>query len=193
MMYLSREAGIYQILNLINNKFYIGSAADFYERYHSHLHCLNKSDHHNEHLQRAWNKYGPEVFEFQIIEITRNLIEREQYWIDSLKACELGYNIRKIANSNLGMKFSDEHRAKMSAWQIGNKLSEETKKKISDTLTGRIIADDVRLRMGVGHRKLDKWPCIDGWKCKCEECLKKKNKAHVIYKMNAKVKRKLNK
>lgn len=36
-----------------------------------------------------------------------------------------------------GMKYSLESRAKMSAWQIGNKMSEESKKKMSESAKGR--------------------------------------------------------
>lgn len=172
---LSRLTGIYHIKNIINNKIYIGSAADFYERWHSHNHYLNSGNHHNVHLQRAFEKYGRENFIFEIIEIVEDkskLIEREQYYIDTLKP---EYNIRKDATSNLGIKFSIEHRAKLSAWQIGNKLSKETKYKISKTLSGRIISEEIRIRMGAAHRKLDKWPCLDGWKCKCKDCKKKRS------------------
>lgn len=38
---------------------------------------------------------------------------------------------KKIANSNLGRKFTTEHRKKLSEWQIGKELSEETKRKQS--------------------------------------------------------------
>ena len=176
LTFSDRQSGIYQILNLINKKFYIGSAVDFYERYHSHLHYLNSNNHHNEHLQRAYNKYGADAFEFQVLEYCEKdqLRLKEQAWIDWTRACEVGYNIRKDATSNSGLKFSEEHRVKMSVWQIGKRLSEETKEKISNKLKGRIITDEIRNNMANGHKKFEKWPHIQGCYCKCNECQEKK-------------------
>lgn len=53
------QTGVYQILNLVNNKSYIGSAAQsFTIRWNRHIVALNLNKHHNVPLQRAWNKYG---------------------------------------------------------------------------------------------------------------------------------------
>lgn len=177
---LSRLSGIYQIKNLINGKIYVGSAADFYERWHSHQHYLNINNHHNQHLQRAWNKYGKQYFIFEILEIihdTSVIVAKEQSWINFTQCCnsEIGYNIRVTANSNLGLNFSKEHKAKMSIAQTGRIITLNQRAKISEKLKGRIINDEVRLRMGAAHRKLDKWPCLDAWKCKCVNCKKKRS------------------
>ena len=56
------------------------------------------------------------------------LIEREQFWIDWLKP---KYNLAPKAGSNLGVKYSDEAKTKMSAWQIGRKMSKEARVKMS--------------------------------------------------------------
>jgi hypothetical protein len=42
-------------------------------------------------LQNAWNKYGEDNFYFSVLELVPDkdkLIEREQYWIDKLNACD---------------------------------------------------------------------------------------------------------
>lgn len=191
---LNRSSGIYQILNLINNKFYIGSAIDFYERYHSHLHYLNKNSHHNEHLQRAYLKYDNKNFKFEIIEFCKPelLIEREQFWIDHKQAVKLGYSIRVTANSNAGLKFTTEHRARMSAWQIGRTLSDETKDKISISLKGRrrthVSIEKQRLTVRSPDSKLT---CADGWKCKCNNCKIAIKEYHRNYMKNKRIKIKL--
>jgi len=96
-------SGIYQIVNLINNSKYIGSALKVSLRWNRHKSDLRLVRHPNKHLQNAWNKYGEENFIFEIIEECEKekLIEREQFYLDTLKP---EYNKRMWARSNLGIK-----------------------------------------------------------------------------------------
>jgi len=126
--------GIYIIKNIINNKFYIGSAVNVRKRFYTHKRLLRKNKHFNNHLQSSYNKYGLNNFIFEIIEITKkeNLIKREQYWIDTLEANNknIGYNKRIIASSNLGIKASNETKEKLRISHLGNKRSPEAHAKI---------------------------------------------------------------
>ena len=49
-------SGIYVIRNLKNDKVYVGSAKNFNKRKHTHFLLLNKNQHWNVKLQRAYNK-----------------------------------------------------------------------------------------------------------------------------------------
>ncbi len=100
------------IKNTLNSKSYIGSAINVQGRWRKHKSLLNRNIHINKKLQNSWNK-SENVFEFILLEKcdSLNLIEREQYYIDTLKPF---FNIRKIASSNLGLKTSIETREKMS-------------------------------------------------------------------------------
>lgn len=148
--------GIYCIKNLITNKSYIGQANNIVQRWNRHKSDLNKQIHHNNHLQRAWNKYGEQNFEFEIIEIVENcdyLQDKEAYWIKHFKSIDrkFGYNIReaginspiseetklKISKANTGRKFSKEHKEKLSIAGKKRVLSDETKLKISKALIGK--------------------------------------------------------
>ena len=60
--------GVYMIKNKINGKFYIGSSVDITYRWARHKRQLRNGNHHSIHLQRAWDKYGEENFEFKVIE-----------------------------------------------------------------------------------------------------------------------------
>lgn len=126
------NSGIYMILNLINNKYYIGSSHNLYKRWHTHKSTLKHNKHDNSYLQKAWNKYGELNFKFFVLEYTNELLIREQYWIDKLLCInrKLSYNLRKLANTNLGIKFSEETKAKISASNKGRVISEETKLKL---------------------------------------------------------------
>ena len=147
---MAKISCIYKISNLINGKIYIGSAADFNKRKSNHLRQLNTNSHHSKYLQNSWNKNGPEIFSFSILEVVddiNNLLEREQHYLDSLlfakeKNCKfnnLGYNICRKAGSFTGVKHSEKTKKILSLKNIGKKHSESTRKKMSKSL-GNVIA-----------------------------------------------------
>ena len=129
------SSGIYQIRNTVNNKQYIGSAVNLNKRWKEHRLALRKGIHHSVLLQRAWNKYTEDSFEFRIIEECEKagLIKREQYYLDSLNP---EYNVCKIAGSQRGMKRSVETKKKMSIVRKGRKLSVEWIENISRGMSG---------------------------------------------------------
>lgn len=134
------KSGIYKILNTTNGKFYIGSANNIKRRFIEHRKLLRGFRHPNAYLQAAWNKTWEHLFVFEIIEeCSINILEREQYWLDLTKCYDrtIGYNLRCIANSNKGYKFSDEFREMRRKMQTGKKLSDETRAKMSATHSGR--------------------------------------------------------
>ena len=59
---------IYKIINLVNDKFYVGSTTNKKVRFRQHRKLLRGNRHHCKHLQSAWNKYGEEKFNFVAIE-----------------------------------------------------------------------------------------------------------------------------
>lgn len=64
---MKTQIGVYFIRNKINNKFYVGHSIDISKRFLAHKSYLNRGLHHSTYLQRAWDKYGAENFEFGII------------------------------------------------------------------------------------------------------------------------------
>lgn len=74
------------------NEVYIGQSKNISERMQAHRTTLRNNrnryrDGQYTVLQKAWNKYGEENFEFKIIEICdeKELDEREKYWISYYK------------------------------------------------------------------------------------------------------------
>lgn len=61
-------AHIYRILNVVTDQFYVGSAVNFRRRRWEHLNALKKKTHHCEKLQEAWDSYGADAFEFEVLE-----------------------------------------------------------------------------------------------------------------------------
>lgn len=121
------KTGIYSITNLVNGRFYIGSAtkvnkfdsnSGFYARWLDHLSSLGRGCHDNIHLQRAWEKYGSENFRFEILEFVEpeHCIEVEQFYLDLLvkDLRVFVYNICFVAGSCKGRVTSQETRDKLS-------------------------------------------------------------------------------
>lgn len=121
------KSGIYQIVNTINNKIYIGSSHDLNERRINHFSMLRNNSHHSITLQRAINKHGIDNFKFEILEYceSNNLIIREEYYLVKLLKsdeclngnCEYflknGYNIKPSAISGFKGMHSIETRIKI--------------------------------------------------------------------------------
>lgn len=146
---MKNKAAIYKITSvLFPDRCYVGSANSLSKRIHMHVKQLKQSKHGNPKLQNHYNKYGEGDLEFTIIEdITdrSKLLEREQYFIDSIKPY---FNINLIAGSRQGMKNSESHNNRISETQkvkmlgnkngLGNKgnmgrhLSEDHKRKIKE-------------------------------------------------------------
>src|SRR4051812_49289219 len=99
-----RASGVYAILNIFDGKIYIGSSIYVKSRFAWHHRALINNKHHSILLQRAYNKYGNDNFIFFVIEITEDLLIREQYWMDRF-CCyhpNSGYNLYFKAGSPAG-------------------------------------------------------------------------------------------
>lgn len=160
------KSGIYKILNLQDGKFYIGSAVDLDSRFYKHKFDLYNNNHHNSYLQRAFNLYGAAIFEFGVLEYCerKNLIEREQHYIDNLKP---EYNSNPIAASRLGTTHNEKTKVLMSIKAKG-RPGPNLGKKFSDAHRAAMS----KSRKGKGKRDKLKWPHEKGARCKCEDCLK---------------------
>lgn len=84
----------------VSSKYYVGSSGRFRVRKAEHVRHLNQKKHHSSKLQNAWNKYGGDSFQFEVLETVENLNDlkdREQFWIDSLDSYFNGYNSYRYA------------------------------------------------------------------------------------------------
>jgi len=145
------KSGIYRITNTSTFRSYVGSAVNILKRFTAHRRNLDAMTHPNKRLQNSWVKWGAQHFEFVVIELAEKelLISREQYWIDALDASVGGFNIRKIAGSNLGLKSSPETRAKLRAAAL-NLTSEQIAKR-SAKLIGHSTSQETRKKISIAH------------------------------------------
>lgn len=134
-----KYVGIYKIENTINHKIYIGQSNDIETRWTHHKWELNNHKHGNDHLQKAWDKFGEENFIFEIVELCDESVidEKEQEYIKlfSSLSCQNGYNLDSGGSWN--KHHSQETKNKMSIKRSGKVNSEETRLKISQNRKGK--------------------------------------------------------
>lgn len=137
-------SGVYEIVNKINKKRYIGSSIDLVGRRIKHFSGLRKNAHGNKYLQHSFNKYGEENFIFNILfECDKCVIlYYEQQWINSMDIKNL-YNIVPIAGNIMGYKHSLEVKIKLSQINKGRKMFEADKIK----MRGRKCSADTKQKM----------------------------------------------
>lgn len=149
---------IYKIINLVNDKFYVGSTTNKKVRFREHRKQLRGNRHHCKHLQAAWNKYGEAKFDFVVIEEVPqdcNLSDAEDKWLQEWFGKPECYNSGAAAiapwrgvygpdHFNFGKAMQSEQKAQISASlkefyaedyfnhpRVGRQHTEETKAKIS--------------------------------------------------------------
>lgn len=173
--------GIYKIWNLLNRHKYIGSSNNCSKRRNRHFKDLLNQKHHCLPLQRAYDKYGQENLIFEMIEYCEEsqLIEREQYFIDSLNP---EYNLMRVAKSCLGYKHtvatrnlqSEMRKGKFSGEQnpfFGKKHTEESLQKMKEA----------RKKQQFSQETIDKRAASNRGRKRTEET---KNKMHLANQIN---------
>jgi len=122
------RSGIYAITAPSGSQ-YIGSAIDIKARWRHHRYLLRRQKHFNRGVERAVRKYGLESLSFSTLLICApaDLIMFEQRAIDILKP---KYNACRTAGSQLGVRHSDQTKAKISATKRGQYLEKQKQKPI---------------------------------------------------------------
>ena len=160
---VNKRPGIYKIINIINNKIYVGSAKNISGRWRTHKWALLRNKHYNRYLQRSVNKYGFISFNFEVLEYCDCdiLVEREQYYMDTLNP---DYNISPTAKNCLGVKHvNEESNYKRGSWRRGKfgKDSATSVPRYQYKLSGEFIkkwdaGKDIEREFGKVSSNLDK-------------------------------------
>lgn len=149
-------AVIYQITNMVNGKYYIGSAGSFERRQWQHKTDLKRNVHKNPRLQAAWNKYGPEAFVFEILETVpegESQLKAEDVWLSKHVGKPECYNINTGAEApRLGILLSDAAKANISSGRKGKHAGSEHYR------YGQTVSPEVRKKIGASQRGVSKAP-----------------------------------
>ena len=141
---------IYQILNKITNKSYIGQTREKNPFTRINRHFRENQTHKNSYIRNTIKKYGEDVFEVILLEknISNELLNSAELFYISFLQTKVpnGYNLnkgggnffrakemgQKISKALKGKKLTKEHRKKLSDAKKGRKLPEKTKRKMSE-------------------------------------------------------------
>jgi len=146
--------GVYLIRNLHTGAVYVGSSShSIARRWREHRSCLIGGRHCNPRLQNAWNKYGADMFAWEVLEHAEGrdaVLACEQRWIDHYWGGRMGvncYNMLPTAGSTAGRIISPETRAKMRAAARERVASPETRAKMSAASRGHVKSPETRAKL----------------------------------------------
>ena len=180
-------SGVYEIKNKVNGHRYVGSSVNISNRVWRHKRHLLLNKHCNDHLQRAWNKYGEINFTFApLLYCNPDMtLFYEQRCIDNMRP---EYNLASDAMASArGLRKSDEHKRKLSESNRGKHLewvgrqhteitkqrmsesakgkvrgpmTEDWKRKLSESLAGRSLTEEHRQKISEGSKR--RWARVRG-------------------------------
>lgn len=103
------------IKNIENYKTYVGQSADIDGRFRRHISALSNGTHANKYLQKDWDRYGANAFQFSILEecAIDDLNDKEKYYIAATNSFSLGYNMNIGGDGIRGYKHSTAEIKKM--------------------------------------------------------------------------------
>lgn len=129
---------IYKIVNLVNDKFYVGSTTNKKVRFREHRKQLRGNRHHCKHLQAAWNKYGEEKFDFRVVEEVpdgADLAVAEDTWLQAHFGKDYCYNSGSAAVAPWRGVYGPDH------FNFGKAMASDQKQQISNALKAYYAED----------------------------------------------------
>ena len=134
---------------------YVGLSVDIEKRWKRHKYELKNNSHHNEYLQRTWNKYGKGCFNFEIIELCDSslLNKREIFWINYYNSYKDGYNSTSGGEGRSGYHLTKETKDKIRKNRGHYRHTQETKNKISEIQKGRKLTKEWKKNISKAHKE----------------------------------------
>ena len=142
--------GLYAIRNKVTGKYYVGETLYLRKREIQHFSNLKTNKHENDYLQKSYNKYGKDAFEFIILEADNSftleeLNEKEKYYIEYFDSDKNGYNLTVGGEGTQGRLLTEEEKKRKSQEMKGEKNhfygkqhSQETKKLLSKRASEKV-------------------------------------------------------
>lgn len=148
MKKLKRACRIYKIECVNNGMIYVGQSGNIEYRWTQHRGLLKTKEHHNQILQRCYDKYGKESIAFSVL-LECDLMEldhHEEATIHKLKnEGRLVINIADVAASPMrGRKHTNETKKIISEKNKGRRWSELARNRISEQMKGRKMSDSTK-------------------------------------------------
>lgn len=145
------NSGVYRIVNLLTGSCYVGSSIRLRSRFANHFRDLELGTHHSIALMRAWRKYGPDCFRFEVLMYCapEHVLFYEQRFIDSLDS---KYNICPVAGNCTGRKLNPEQLMRHAARMRQIVRGPEVYQKVAAALRGKPLSEDHRDKLKVAAK-----------------------------------------
>lgn len=92
-------SGIYMIYCISSGRAYIGLSKNIYRRWTMHKAQLKRNRHDNDHLQKAYNKYGKDRFIYLVLErCSSDILNDREYYYCTLLDKDYLYNILPVGD-----------------------------------------------------------------------------------------------
>jgi len=173
-------AAIYKITCVVTDDFYIGSAVKPKRRRWEHWDALKKNRHHCVALQSAWNEYGEDAFEFEVVEEVvdeSKLLGIEDTYLaryagnpdcyNTALSTQIPCSTQKEVREKIARSLK-EHYAENEHPRQGKKHTSETLAKIAANRTpprgenhyryGKTVSEETRKKIGDAQRGVAKGP-----------------------------------
>lgn len=147
--------GVYAIHCLESGKVYVGRSINLRRRFYEHNSRLRHNKHPNHYLQRAYIKYGPDAFVFDVLSqaIDEAVLAKMEAHFLKLFRCQapIGFNL-EVITSDLVSRPSDETRSKIGKAHRGRRFSAQTLANMSSGQRGRRHSPRTRDKMASSQR-----------------------------------------
>lgn len=144
---------MYVITHEPTGHFYVGSSSNFANRKGQHLWSLKSGSHHNKRLQELYDKNPQLTFDTTPCESRERAYDLEQAAITANKDNPLLLNFCIDVRSPMkGLKFSDDHRLKISETNKGRVLDGEWRAKLAAAKMGKTQSEETRLKKSLATK-----------------------------------------
>jgi group I intron endonuclease len=161
---------VYCVTNRMNRRQYVGQTSrSLQERKREHEKDVVRLS-RKMPISRAVNKYGREVFDWEVLCECQNqeeLNEKEKFFISSLNTLvPNGYNVHEGGSPG---ELSKETREKLAATLRGRSFSDAHRAKLKEAWKTRVITPEHRKKMTEGARRI----CVtEGYRKRMSEALR---------------------
>ena len=144
---------IYQLINNVNKKCYVGVTNNYEKRMRKHSYGSNDFL-----IGKAIRKYGWDnftstiLFETDDAETAYHIAESHYIKIYMSNNPARGYNLTEGGQGTIGYKFSDESKQRMRETKLGRKLTEEHKRKIGEASKGHTLSPESRMKISIANK-----------------------------------------
>ena len=168
---MKKIIGVYKISNTLcpEGKYYIGYSCDIHKRWKTHKSTLKTNKHCNIRMQRAYEKYGSDCFDYEILQECETEEEAQEYELSYLEDLTIRDKLYNLHYNSSGGDLITYHpnkeqiieRMKNTQKEQISKMSKEERQERwgksgeKNGMYGRTHTDEVKKRLSIINKGRD--------------------------------------